>query len=103
MDRNGGRVDQALSGTRPDILIVGGAGGVSITRIESSDIPTIGVGEGTFPTIVRALARQEFARVRDAARRAVAALSPRRELLARLYQAGFSFSANAEHLGASRL
>jgi tryptophan halogenase len=38
-----------------------------------------------------ALARQEFARVRDAAQRAVAALPAHRELLARIYQAGFSF------------
>jgi tryptophan halogenase len=34
---------------------LGGAGGVHITLIESSDIPTVGVGEGTFPTIARTL------------------------------------------------
>jgi tryptophan 7-halogenase len=39
-----------------------------------------------------ALARQEFARVRDAAHRAVAALPSHRELLERVYQAGFNFS-----------
>jgi tryptophan 7-halogenase len=54
-----------------DILIVGGGtagwltaawlakqlgpGGVRVTLIESSDIPTVGVGEGTFPTIARTL------------------------------------------------
>jgi tryptophan halogenase len=43
-----------------------------------------------------ALARQEFARVRDAARRAVAALPAHRELLERLYQAGFSFRATQQ-------
>jgi tryptophan halogenase len=47
-----------------------------------------------------ALARQEFTRVRDAARRAVAALPPHRELLERLYQAGFSFSATQQFRGA---
>jgi tryptophan halogenase len=49
-----------------------------------------------------ALARQEFARVRDAAKRAVAALPPHRELLERVYQAGFSFSAMEKHSGATR-
>jgi tryptophan halogenase len=55
-----------------DILIVGGGtagwltaawlakhlgpGGVQVTLVESSDIPTVGVGEGTFPTIARTLA-----------------------------------------------
>lgn len=34
---------------------LGGPGGVTITLIESSDIPTVGVGEGTFPTIARTL------------------------------------------------
>ena len=33
-----------------------GPGGVQVTLIESSDIPTIGVGEGTFPTIAKTLA-----------------------------------------------
>jgi tryptophan halogenase len=57
--------------TNNDILIVGGGtagwltaawlakqlgpGGVRITLVESSDIPTVGVGEGTFPTIARTL------------------------------------------------
>src|SRR4051794_4737315 len=36
---------------------LGGAGsGVRMTRAESADIGTIGVGEGTFPTIARTLA-----------------------------------------------
>jgi tryptophan halogenase len=70
MDQNEGRVPH----TRPDILIVGGgtagwltaaflakqlgqgADGARITLVEASDIPTIGVGEGTFPTIARTLA-----------------------------------------------
>jgi tryptophan 7-halogenase len=47
-----------------------------------------------------ALARQEFARVRDAAQRAVASLPAHRELLERLYQAGFSFSATQQLRGA---
>ena len=59
--------------TREEILIVGGGtagwltaawlakhlggpGGVQVSLIESSDIPTVGVGEGTFPTIARTLA-----------------------------------------------
>ncbi len=56
-------------GAAPDILVVGGgtAGwltaawlarhlpGVRITLVESSDIATVGVGEGTFPTIARTL------------------------------------------------
>jgi len=46
-----------------------------------------------------ALARQEFARVKDAARRAVAALPAHRELLDRLYQAGFSFTASQQVRG----
>jgi len=49
-----------------------------------------------------ARARQEFARIRDAARRAVAALPPHRELLERVYQAGFSFSDMGRLTGASR-
>jgi len=49
-----------------------------------------------------ALARQEFARVRAAAQRAAAALPPHRELLDRVYQAGFSFSAVSELSGADR-
>jgi len=48
------------------------------------------------------LARQEFARVHDAAKRAVAALPPHRELLERLYQAGFSFSGTGQLSGAGR-
>ena len=35
---------------------LGGAAGVRITLVESSDIATIGVGEGTFPTIAQTLA-----------------------------------------------
>ena len=34
---------------------LGGPGGVRISLVESSDIPTVGVGEGTFPTILRTL------------------------------------------------
>ncbi len=49
-----------------------------------------------------ARARQEFARIRDASRRAVAALPPHRELLERVYQAGFSFSDMGRQTGASR-
>jgi tryptophan halogenase len=49
-----------------------------------------------------ALARQEFARVRDAAQRAVAALPAHRELLERVYQAGFSFSDSSRLPGAGR-
>ncbi|HEU5138037.1 MAG TPA: tryptophan halogenase family protein [Steroidobacteraceae bacterium] len=49
-----------------------------------------------------ARARQEFARIRDAAHRAVAALPPHRELLERVYQAGFSFSDTGRLSGASR-
>ena len=58
--------------TNDDILIIGGGtagwltaawlakhlgpGGVRVTLVESNDIPTVGVGEGTFPTIARTLA-----------------------------------------------
>ncbi|HEY6125419.1 MAG TPA: tryptophan halogenase family protein [Steroidobacteraceae bacterium] len=49
-----------------------------------------------------ARARQEFARVRDAAQRAAVALPPHRELLERVYQAGFSFSDLGRLPGASR-
>jgi len=49
-----------------------------------------------------ARARQEFARIRDAARRAVVALPPHRELLERVYQAGFNFSDACRLPGASR-
>jgi tryptophan halogenase len=49
------------------------------------------------------LARQEFARVRDAAQRAVAALPAHRELLARIYQAGFTFAPHAPPPAAMRL
>ena len=49
-----------------------------------------------------ARARQEFARIRDASQRAVAALPPHRELLERVYQAGFSFSDMSRLPGASR-
>ncbi len=62
-----------MSKSRAEILIVGGGtagwltaawlakhlggpGGVQVSLIESSDIPTVGVGEGTFPTIARTLA-----------------------------------------------
>jgi tryptophan halogenase len=34
---------------------LGGPGGLRISLVESSDIPTVGVGEGTFPTIARTL------------------------------------------------
>jgi len=34
---------------------LGGPGGVRVSLVESSDIPTVGVGEGTFPTILRTL------------------------------------------------
>jgi tryptophan halogenase len=61
-----------MSKSREDVLIVGGGtagwltaawlakhlggpGGVRVSLIESSDIPTVGVGEGTFPTILRTL------------------------------------------------
>lgn len=57
---------------------------------------------GNAPDRQAALARQEFARVRDAAKRAAAALPPHRELLDRVYQAGFSFSAVGELSGANR-
>ena len=60
------------SETREEILVVGGGtagwltaawlakhlggpGGVRVSLVESSDIPTVGVGEGTFPTILRTL------------------------------------------------
>jgi tryptophan halogenase len=66
-----------------------------------------GMGFRTSPAVNRAparkkaLARQEFARVRDAGSRAVAALPPHRELLEHVYQAGFSFSAMGKLSGAA--
>lgn len=46
--------------------------------------------------------RQEFARIRAAAHRTVVALPPHRELLERVYQAGFGFSDTGRLPGASR-
>jgi tryptophan halogenase len=47
------------------------------------------------PAANAALARREFARVRAAAQRAATALPPHRELLERVYQAGFNFAGHA--------
>ncbi|HEU4781258.1 MAG TPA: tryptophan halogenase family protein [Steroidobacteraceae bacterium] len=54
------------------------------------------------PDPCAAFARQEFARVREASKRAVAALPAHRELLERVYQAGFSFSDAGRSPKASR-
>ena len=51
----GGTAGWIAAGTIAARLKAGSRGGVSITLIESPNIPTIGVGEGTWPTMRRTL------------------------------------------------
>lgn len=53
----GGTAGWLTAGYLARVLGADLAGGVAITLVESSDIPILGVGEGTFPTIRKTLSR----------------------------------------------